>query len=114
MSSVIPDPPAFYHRLLILSRQSRAPPTFRREQYSGAGRYIIIQGQGTTTPLPGVYLAMDGQFGEATTEFEKALRLDPTSSYLVLELATLLPGMGETGKALTLSRKIPLGKSRQR
>ena len=50
----------------------------------------------------GTKLALDGAFPEAAREYEKALQLDPKSTFLSTELATLYVKMGDLDRALAV------------
>ncbi|MBU3932470.1 MAG: tetratricopeptide repeat protein, partial [Proteobacteria bacterium] len=53
----------------------------------------------------GVFHALQEDMGEAIREMEEARRLDPSSSYLVKELASLYAGKGDVAKAAAICKK---------
>jgi len=82
---------------------------------AAANSFVFVSScpaQGDGAPAPsrdaayhyslGTMLTLDGKFKEAAKEYEAALALDPKSSFLAAELASLYVKMGELDRALTV------------
>ena len=102
MKNILPGEFIFFIFLFILegcalfphSGAVMAKPSDRESLNSPAYHYSL-----------GIQFSLDGKIGDAIREMEEALKLDPKSSFLATELASLYSEKGDVKKAISLCER---------